>query len=154
MGLWTRVRDLTAGPQRRILHDLTAAYHDEKRMARQLRADAERVPYPNLADALLGLAAEEDTHAARLQQQLERLGGATGEADVGMRRAGRNYWERLAITLEALRAKSKRYRELAQHWDLDDAVSGALFGELANEDAAMCRVVGDLIARSDPHALD
>jgi rubrerythrin len=155
MSLWARVRDLTAGPERRIVRDLTAAYQHERRMAAQLRAHAERVPYPNLAATLTGLADEEDAHAARLQADIARRGGVANGAIVAeTTRPGRNYWERLTIDLEELRAKSRRYLELAQHWDLDDAAAAALFTDLAHEDAAMCRMIADLIARSDPHALD
>ena len=123
-------------------------------MAAQLRAHAERVPYPNLATTLLELAAEEDAHATLLEQHLERVGGRLNGTPAIATRSGRNYWERLTIDLEMLRAKSKRYLELAQHWDVDDAAAAALLTELAHQDAAMCRVLADLIARSDPHALD
>ena len=155
MSLWERVRDLAAGPTRRLVRDLAAAYQHERRMAAQLRVHAERVPYPNLATTLTGLADDEDAHATRLQDEITRRGGvANGAVVATATRPGRNYWERLTIDLEELRAKSKRYLELAQHWDLDDAAAAALFTDLAHEDAAMCRVLGDLIARSDPHALD
>ena len=62
--------------------------------------------------------------------------------------------DRLTFDLEDLRAKSARYRELANHWDLDDPETAALFDRLAREDATLCRVIGDLVARSDPHAED
>jgi len=154
VGLWERVRGLAAGAKRRIIDDLTAAYHEELRVALQLRLHAERVPYPNLAATLLGLADREDAHAALVREQLGRLGAAVASAGAGTPRGGRNYWERLTFDLADLRAKSARYRELALHWDIEDAESAGLFDRLAHEDAASSRVIGDLIARSDPHAED
>jgi len=154
VGLWERVRDLAGGAKRRIIVDLTAAYQDELRVALQLRLHAERVPYPNLAATLLGLAERKDAHAALVREQLARLGGVVEGTATGSPRGGRNYWERLTFDLEDLRAKSARYRELAQHWDVDDEETAAVFERLSHEDAALCRVIGDLIARSDPHAED
>lgn len=152
MGLWERVRDLTGGSKRRLITDLTTAYHEELRVALQLRLHAERVPYPNLAATLLGLAEREDAHAALVREQLARLGATITSAGAGSPRGGRNYWERLTFDLEDLRAKGARYRELALHWDVDEPDTAAVFDRLANEDAVLCRVIGDLIARSDPHA--
>ena len=154
VGLWERVRDLAGGAKRRIIVDLTAAYREELRVAMQLRLHAERVPYPNLAATLLGLAEHEDAHAALVREQLTRLGATVEGADPGSPRGGRNYWERLTFDLEDLRAKGARYRELAQHWDIDDVETADVFERLAREDAALCRAVGDLITRSDPHAED
>lgn len=148
------MRDLTAGAKPRIIDDLTAAYHEELRVALQLRVHAERVPYPNLAAILLGLAEREDAHAALAREQLARLGAPVASAGAGMPRGGRNYWQRLTFDLEDIRAKSARHRELAQHWDIEDAETAAVFDRLAREDMALCRVIGDLIARSDPHAED
>jgi hypothetical protein len=154
MGLWERVRDLAGGSKRRIVLDLADAYHEELRVALQLRLHAERVPYPNLAATLLGLAEREDAHAALARERLAELGATVAAAGAGAPRGGHNYWERLTLDLEDLRAKGARYRELAQHWDIADAETAALFDRLAREDATLCRVIGDLIARSDPHAED
>ena len=49
---------------------------------------------------------------------------------------------------------SKRYRELALHWDVDYPETAALFDRLAHDAMAMTNVVTGLIARSDPHAAD
>jgi hypothetical protein len=154
MGVWTRVRELASGPRRRILAAITAAYHDELRVAQQLRLHAEHVPYPNIAARLLALADQADARAVLLRERATDLGGAVDAAGPGAPRGGRNCWERLTVDLGDLRAQSKRYLELAQHWDIEDAETAALFARLAREDGAMCRVVGDLVARSDPHAQD
>jgi rubrerythrin len=155
VGLWQRMRDLGGGSdKRRIIADLANAYREELRGALQLRLHAERVPYPNDAATLLGLAEREDAHAAAVRQQLEHLGAAPPSGDPGTPRGGHNYWERLTFDLEDLRAKSARYRELALHWDVEDAETAAVFDRLAHEDAALGRVIGNLIARSDPHAED
>jgi hypothetical protein len=154
VGLWERVRDLAGGPTRRLITDLTTAYHEELRLALQLRAHAEHVPYPSSAASLLALAERADEHAAHLREQITRLGGTVSAVGSGTPRGGRNYWERLTFDLEDLRAQSGRYRELTNHWDLEDPEAAALFDGLSREDAHLIRVVADLIARSDPHAED
>jgi len=148
------MRELGGGAKRRILLDLERAYREELRVALQLRVHAQRVPYPDHAATLLGLAEREDAHAAAVRQQIEHLGAVAPSGDPGTPRGGHNYWERLTFDLEDLRAKSGRFRELALHWDVDDADTAALFDRLAHEDAVLCRVVSDLITRSDPHAED
>ena len=153
MGLWERVRDLAGGPERRILAELVAAYHEELRMALQLRLHAERVPYPSSAARLLALADHEDAHAALVREHLTRRGGAPTSGGAGAPRGGRNYWQRLTFDLEDMRMKGQRHRELSIHWD-EDAEAAQLFARLADEDHVLCRVIGDLIARSDPHAED
>jgi bacterioferritin (cytochrome b1) len=154
VGIWERVRDLTAGPQRRILADLVQAYHEELRVALQLRLHAERVPYPESAVRLLAMADHEDAHAARVRERITALGGVVTSSGAGTPRGGRNYWERLTFDLEDMRVKGKHNRELSIHWDVEDAETAQLFARLADEDHVLCRIIGDLIARSDPHAED
>jgi hypothetical protein len=150
MGLWARVRELGAGPEHRLLADVGAAYREEMRLAAQLRLHAER----KLGRALLALAEEADGHAALLRAEITRLGGSATAYPAGTPRNGRNYWERLTFDLEDLRTKQKRYLELVQHWDLEQPGVAGLFGRLARDDGMMSRTVGELIARSDPHAED
>jgi hypothetical protein len=134
--------------------ELGAAYHDELRVGRQLRLHAENVPYRSLAATLLALADREDGHAALLREEMTRLGGSEYAAGSGVPRGGRNYWQRLTFDLEDLRAKMRRYLESARHWDVEFPETAALFQRIAHEDAASCRVIGELVTRSDPHAAD
>jgi hypothetical protein len=154
MSLSTRVREFASGPRRRILGALRAAYHDEIRVARQLRLHAERVPYPNLTAPLLALAAQAEARSALLRGRAMQLAGSIETVGASAPRGGRNCWERLTLDLEDLRAQRKHYLELAQHWDIDDAETAALFTHLAHGNSAMSRVVRDLVARCDPHAQD
>ena len=154
MGLWTRVRALTAPPSRRVVAELGSVYGEELRLARQFRAHAERVPYPTLAANLLGLADREDAHAAEIRSLIVELGGTADPSGTGEPRGGRNYWERLTFDLEDLRAKARRHIELAQHWDTTYPDVAALLVRLARDEAEMSRTIGDMIARSDPHAAD
>ena len=147
MGLWGR-------GSRRLAVELAAACLEEQRLARQLRAHAERVPYPNLAATLSQLAEKQDAHAALVRARVVALGGAVAADAPGEPRDGRNYWERLTVDLADLRAQSQRYLELAHRCDVDDVESAALCTRLAHEDGDACRVVSELIARSDPHAAD
>jgi hypothetical protein len=154
MRLWARVREIAAGRSYRLLGDLTTAYFEELRLAGQLRAHAERVPYPDLATVLLGLANGQDQHAALVRERVARLGGALDTSQVGAPHEGPNYWARLTHDLADLRAQGLSYLELAHRWDTEDEESAALCATLAHEESAACRVIGDMIARSDPHAAD
>ena len=148
------MRELAGGPRRRILEDLHHAYLEELRLARQLRLHAERVPYLPQARTLEDLAAQEDVHGASLEGEIRRLGGLPDLAGLGEPRGGRNHWERLSLDLAAIQAHGKRFIELAQRWDIDHPETATLLMRLAHEEGALARVVGELLARSDPHAVD
>jgi hypothetical protein len=154
MGLLAQMRKLAAGPRRRLLDDLAACRADELRMVLQLRTHAQSVPYPSLTQSLVALADQHDAHALLLQGEIERLGGTVGRPTSFTARAGRNYWERLTFDLDDLRLKSKQYIELGQHWDIEYPEAAAVFSRLARETGTMGRAVRDLIARSDPHAVN
>ena len=154
MRLWARVRTLAGGPTPRLLGDFKIAYLEELRLAHQLRMHAERVPYPNISAVLLGLARGQDEHAALVRKRVADLGGTLDAGQVGAPHEGRNYWTRLTHDLADLRAQGLRYLELAQHWDTEDGDSATLCTSLAHEESAACRVISDLITRSDPHAAD
>jgi hypothetical protein len=154
MGVLTRMRRLAAGPRGRLIDDLTMAYHGETHLAAQLRAHAEAVPYPTLAGNLRQLAEAQEANANALRAEIERLGSPIRPADPAPPRSGRNYWERLTVDLDVMRAMSRRYIELAQSYDTEYPEAAALFTRLARDAGASGKVVRDLIARSDSHAVD
>jgi len=154
MGFLTRMRRLAAGPRGRLLDDLTTAYHGELKVAQQLRTHAEGVPYPTLAGNLQRLADTQEANAALLRSEIERLGSPVPPPESSAPRSGRNYWERLTYDLDDLRAMNRRYIELAQHWDTEYPEAAGLFSRLARETGESGKVVRDLVARSDSHAVD
>jgi hypothetical protein len=156
MAFWQRVRELGAGPAPRLATALASARGEEIRLARQLRSQSERVPYPGLATTLQALAARSDARAATLVDEIARVDGdvANGDAAAGEPRTGRNYWHRLTLDLEDLRLMTRRYRELGHEWDADFPQTAATLGQLARDTTSSARTVTELIARSDPHAAD
>ena len=155
MGIWTQARTMVAAPRRRFVAALCAMYHSALGLARELRADAERSPYPQHAQSLLVLADTADSQASALAEELRRLGSAPDHPPLSVARPpGRNHWERLTADLARVQEFTKRYLELAQHWDVMFEESAATLTRLVHDTREMERAIGELIARSDPHASD
>jgi len=148
----TRLRELATPPHTRLRRDLRAAYLETLRIARQLRAHAEQVPYAALVGELQTLADRSDRQAATLAAALRAAGGDTdrhaGEAVHG----GRNHWARLSADLHDLQALHRRTTELALRYDADAPETADRLSDVARTAAGMERVVRALIARADPHA--
>jgi len=146
---------MVAAPRQRFVAALCAGYHEARSLACELRADAGRGPYPQHSEALLALADRADGQASALAGELGRLGSAPDHpppATAGHR--GRNHWERLTVDLARVQESTKRYLELAHHWDTTFAESAATLTRLANDTRDIERTIGDLVAQSDPYASD
>ncbi|MCC6850589.1 MAG: hypothetical protein IT294_19035 [Deltaproteobacteria bacterium] len=144
--------DGSAGPRARFAGELRAAFLDARRIAAQLRSHAERVPYPRIGPALIGLADRADAQAARIAAELRTLAGNADPADPASPRDGRNHWERLSIDVADLETLKRRWVELALRWDVDFPAAAATLAELGRATAAMSAAVRDLLALADPHA--
>ena len=158
MAFWSHLQELAGGSRGRIVRALRDAWHDEVRLAVQLSRHAEQVPYQSSIAPLRELADRARARAGRLADELTRQGAAIANGSDspagGEPRGGRNYWQRLTVDLEDLRALAQRYRELTNHFDLDYPETAALFDRLARDSMVMARVLAGLIALSDPHAAD
>jgi hypothetical protein len=158
MAFWSHLQELAGGSRGRIVRALRDAWHDEVRLAVQLSRHAEQVPYESSHAPLRELAERARARAGQLADELTRQGAAIANGNDGPPDrepgGGRNYWQRLNVDLEDLRAVGQRYRELAHHFDLDYPETAALFERLAHDSVAMGRVLTRLIALSDPHAAD
>jgi hypothetical protein len=154
MSLLTRIREFALGPRLRLCGQLVDAWHEELRLALQLRAHSERVPYPELAARLLALADRADANAATLSAEVKRLGGTLQRRDLGPLRDGHNAWERLAADAEDARNLTERYGELARAWNVDFAESETMLDGLRHDAAAVTQALSDMGARADPHAAD
>lgn len=154
MSLLARIRELASPPRLRLTAHLADAYHAELRLALQLRTHAERVPYPDAAARLLGLADRADERAAGLSGEIKHLGTTLVRRDLAALRDGRNAWERLVADQEDARDLAVRHRELALAWDTDYPATAAALDGFARSAADGARALGEMTARSDPHAAD
>lgn len=154
MRLWKRLVDAPAiRREELLLQELVADYTAEIALAQQQRAHAELAPYPAAAVKLNELAAADEGQAKRLAELIGKLGGTTPEVN-GEVRAGKSHWARLMIDLEAKRLAGNRYLEQAITWENESPDVGALLRELEREEQEHRVMLRDLIAKSDPQALD
>ncbi len=136
-----------------ILHDLLEDYNAEIRLAQQMRLHAEEAPYPQAADRLRQIAEHEEAQAERLRAEIERLGGSASPPETSPR-GGKNHWARLVADLDEERAASKRYLEQAIRWDIFRPEISEFLHSLEREEQHHRLWLQDMIARSDPHALN
>jgi hypothetical protein len=151
---WTQITELAGGSRGHIVRALTDAWRDEVRLAVQLRQHAQSVPYENYATPLRDLASRAQARAGEIAGEITRQGASLGDGEDRPPRTGRNYWQRLTFDLEDLQALARRYRELANHFDVEYPEPAALFDRLSRDSMVMGRVITRLIALSDPHAAD
>ena len=156
MGVVSLMKEWLQGKQRDrrdILSDLIAAHQDELRAAIQLRAHAQRVPYPQAAAILQQLAEAADRHAQALSEQIGQLGSST-EALVPTIYRGVNHWDRMAEDFRVADAKRRRYLELSFHWELEYPIEAKLLSKIAAEEAANRRLFEELTSKADSLARD
>jgi len=144
---------LLGGGSRDLLADLAEDYRAEAMQAAQLRIDADRARYPQVADELRRLAEVEACHMAWLRERLVALGGQVPTLDATPT-AGANQWERAVAAHQAAQAKRRRLIEQIAHWDPDEPEIVALLSRIEQEDAREGRAYDAVIMRSDPQAID
>ncbi|HUI28194.1 MAG TPA: hypothetical protein VL403_19095 [Candidatus Kryptonia bacterium] len=154
-----RLARLVAGERGVILYDAIPELQQVQvgfaQRARQLRRHAEQAP--NQLNRLeLGRLADEDQ--ARVQEiaaALAAVGGQPAEAPVLAAVTGSfNHWARLVEDLESHRAAVRRLRERVIHFAETLPDTAALFDRLYDEEEKHLTVLRDLIARTDPQAID
>jgi rubrerythrin len=147
-------RFLGLGDARRdLVTDLAVSYRAEVEQATLLRVHADRARYPQMADELRRLAAQEDRHAAELLERIRALGGAEPFVDRPVV-AGKNSWERLVAARLSAQRKRQRMVEQVGHWDPEEPEAVAVLERIEREDAEVLSAYDGLIMRSDPQALD
>ena len=150
MGFLSR---LLGGGPRDLLADLAEDYRAEAMQAAQLRIDADRARYPQVADELRRLAELEACHMAWLRERLVALGGQVPTLEATPT-AGANQWERAVAAHQAAQTKRRRLIEQIAHWDPDEPEIVALLSRIEQEDAREGRAYDAVIMRSDPQAID
>ena len=136
-----------------LVRDLAADYTAEIALAHQLRDHAAQVPYPSAGDRLNELATAEEAQAKRLAEAITSLGG-TVPAETPAPRGGRSHWARIMEDLRDEQAAGSRYLEQAIAWENDFPEIGALLRTLEREETRHRVLLRDLIAKSDPQAID
>ena len=119
-------------------------------LANQIESHAAGAPYPQVAQALHGVAREKYASAAKLKTIIETLGGET-RTPAAESKAGKNHWNRLILDLQdqitvddfllTMELKAGDNLEIAQ-----------IVKELQTSQKKHRVVLSDLIAIADPQA--
>jgi len=151
MGVLSRL--FGGGREREVLTDVVQAYRAEWQQADLLNRNAERARYPQAAEAMRRLAAEESRHAEQLRHHLHVLGGDLPVVEPPAL-VGNSQWERIVAAYEVAQAKRRRLIELVSHWDPEEPELAALLRQIAEDDQRQFQVYESVIMRSDPQAID
>lgn len=136
-----------------LLEALLASYREETRLARQIRAHAEKAPHPAGARRLQEVAEVQERLIRLLSDKIVALGG-TPTDEAGAIKEGKNHWTRVVHDLQDNQALERRYNEQMIYWDPEVPDAAALFSTLQREKARLNAILRDVALRADPHALD
>jgi hypothetical protein len=125
-----------------------------RRLVRQLDLHAQTAPYPQVGDRLRELLAAASADRQTVVQRLAALGRRASENGSEDVRGGRNSWERLIADLEEYRALVRNLSELELRWHDHHPDDAQLLHGLREAAVRHRDAIVDLIARSDPHAID
>ena len=143
-----------ASEHERVTGELQSLHAEYRRLSRQIESYAEAVPYPHIGDRLQEILRDEDRNAGVVSARLTALGRHLREDGVGEIRGGRNSWERLVVLLEDYRSLLRRLSALWVRWDDESPEDAALVRGLRDSAVEHRETIVDLVARSDPHAID
>lgn len=123
-------------------------------LARQLEQHADRAPYPQVAERLREIVADQEANVRRIGARLAELGRNEPANGAGATKDGRSAWERLRVSLEVYRGLIRQLSQLHARWDDERPEDAGLVRSLRDRAVAHREVLADLLARSDPHAFD
>jgi rubrerythrin len=153
MGLLARLLGTSSHTAHDLVADLTTAYRAEAEHAQHLRQHAERARYPQAAEYLRQLAAQEDRHAASLRDLIASHGG--GVPPVAPEPlTGRNPWERAVAAQQAAQRKRREMLQRVNRWDPEAVEAATVMRRIEREDGATMGIYNDLVMRADPQSLD
>ncbi len=138
----------------RVSRELQRLHAQYRHLARVLEAHAQAAPYPQVAERLQALLRDEERNARAIADRLAELGRHPLDNGAGPPPGGRNSWERLVGLLEEYRALVRRLSTLWVRWDDEAPEDAALVRTLRDSATRHRDAIGDLVARSDPHAID
>lgn len=137
----------------RLIDDLSGLYADLHHLAQHLGQVAGEAPYPHVVEKLRQLEDEVGACAEEVHRRLHALGK---RPSAGERSGpeGRSSWARLGVLVEEVRSLLRKLGGLEARWEDEQATDAVLFRSLAERGRRHRAELGDLLARSDPHAID
>jgi hypothetical protein len=156
MGFWERLIGGEPAAQkgsRRFLTELLDSYREEARLARQIRAHADRSPHPAGRQWLRTAVAEQERIVQLLRDKIEALGG-TPVDEISLVKEGKNHWARVVHDLEDNQARERYYNEQVIYWDPDVPDAASFFLTLQQEKLRLNAKLREIAVRADPHALN
>jgi hypothetical protein len=138
----------------RVTAEFQSLHAEYRRLMRQLESHAEVAPYPHVGERLQEILQDEDRNARVVAERLVALGRHLREDGIGEIRGGHNAWARLVVMLEDYRALLRRLSALWVRWDDEHPEDAALVRGLRDSAVGHREAIVDLVARSDPHALN
>ncbi|MDG2307424.1 MAG: hypothetical protein P8R42_22785 [Candidatus Binatia bacterium] len=120
----------------------------------QLEDQADRAPYTFITERLQKLGANEERSSLAVAARLAALGRHADETDADTLVDGRNCWERLVRLQDGYRDLIRQLKPLSVRWEDEHPEDAQLLASVRDTAVASRTIVGDLVARSDPHALD
>lgn len=137
-----------------VADELQKIHIQLRSLERQLEHQADRAPYPFVTERLQALGAAEEENANLVAERLAALGRHADDDEDGALFEGRNCWERLVRLQDGYRELIRQLKVLSVRWDEEHPDDARLVSAVRDSASASRSVVGDLVARSDPHALD
>lgn len=139
------------GKLRRPADALTSGYRDLRRLTEQIKAHAERAPYPHVAARLRQMALEKERAVGALREKILGMGGDLEEPQAAPR-SGKNHWERMVQDLEDQKSLEAFLLERAILLADDAPEIGDLLSRIVADQGAHRDILLDLVARADPQA--
>lgn len=151
-----RLRSLF-GEQQVVPPDVAGLVTALRRVTSHLSQAADRSPNPASSEVLRRLAAEDEQRTAQLAAALETRGvrvAAAPDPASQAPAAGSNHWSRLCACLDAHRELRNRAVDLSAAVNEDDPELATVLDGIIHQEEDHIDTLLDLIARSDPQALD
>ena len=138
----------------RVARELQELHAQYRHLVHQLETYAEAAPYPHVADRLHALVRVEEGNARAVADRLAVLGRHPLDNGDGHVPGGRNSWQRLVNLLDEYRSLVRRLAGLLASWNDEQPEDAALVRTLRDAASRHREEIVDLVARSDPHAIN
>jgi len=142
------------GRERDLVEDLVEDYRALTEQAISLRDHAARARYPQVSEALTGLADLHARHAGRLGELIQVRGGGVPPVAPAVLLVGKSQWERAVAAMEQARRIRRRLVEHFSRWDPEDPDAVTLLKHVERETGDALATYEAVVMRSDPHAID
>lgn len=137
-----------------VADDLQKIHIQLRALGKQLADQADRAPYTFITERLQALGEAEEQSAGRIAERLAVLGRHADDAEAGVLIEGRNCWERLVRLQDGYREMIRDLKLLSVRWDEEHPDDAQIVASVLGTATANRAIVGDLVARADPHALN